>query len=546
MPVSPHATHARPATRAIAIAIAVALAIAPRAARAQAPAHPTDPDREALQTDSSPLAVDREYPAELMLPPVAALLQAERLARAGQHLEAALLLEAQWAATGDPRVGYHAARERSRAGQHALAMRHYTRLLGPGSALSLMARDHVTAQVASEYAQTRQVRLRLVEAVPGGVVDLPIDARRGAQITLELARGVDLPTEALVPGASLPLDLGTWNFRLEVPGYLPLTGQLIVDGTVEPPLRTLELVRRPVEVLLRFSPARAGRGADLRLTATDRFPSPKLERHVTGPTIQVTMTAGPWELEANNGRYRALQRLTITPQQGPIDVELRKSAEPPRFTRDRKLALGVLGYFTASYIVGIGLILGGASRESRIEKRNDALLTAEGLDPEKDTQPGAAALARIDAAYPTREYHHDLKVTSDIQGAGIQVSFAGIGAALSVLPVALGARKRVALIELGAGAALLTGGSVWLAHFVKTRAERLAPDARRITSSEFDRLTLSQLGASFFTGLGASLVLFPALALIVDAAKRRKAPRRFTLEPGPGPGLVGGSLRARF
>lgn len=521
--------------------------MAPRAARAQAPAYPTDPDREPLQTDSAPLAVDREYPAELALPPVAALLQAGRLARVGQHLEAALLLEAQWAATGDPRIGYHAARERSRAGHHALALAHLLRVLEQGATLSPAARDHVTAKLAEERAQTRQVRVRLVEAVPGGVVDLPPAALAGSTLGLTPA---DRPTDYLgftpIPGDPIGLDVRAWHLSVAVPGYLPRELDQSVEPGGETSTWTIELVRRPVEVLLRFSPARAGRGTQLRLTATDRYPSPILEHRATGPTTRVTMTAGLWELEASNGRYRALQRLTIAAQQGPIDVDLRKSGDPPRFTRDRKLALAMLGGFSASYVVGIGLILGGASKGSRIEKRNDALLTAEGLDPKADTQPDPAALARIDAAYPTRDYHRDLRATSRLQGAGIQVSFAGIGAVLSALPVVIGARKRVALIELGAGAALLTGGSVWLAHVVKTRAERLAPDARRITNSEFDKLTLGQLGASLLTGVGASLVFFPALALIVDAATRRKAQRRFTLEPGPGPGLVGGSLRARF
>ena len=79
------------------------------------------------------------------------------------------------------------------------------------------------------------------------------------------------------------------------------------------------------------------------------------------------------------------------------------------------------------------------------------------------------------------------------------------------------------------------------------RATALAPDARRITKSEFDDLNLRQFGASMITSVGIGLFTFSALALIVDAAKRRKTDRRnFTLEPGPGPGQVGGSLRAHF
>lgn len=130
----------------------------------------------------------------------------------------------------------------------------------------------------------------------------------------------------------------------------------------------------------------------------------------------------------------------------------------------------------------------------------------------------------------------------------MHVAIAGVGAALSVLPVALGARKRVAYIELGVGAALLGGGATWLTAFLSNRrAGLLAPDARRVTNSEFDQLSGAQLGASMLTGAGIGIVTFSTVGLIVDAALRRKAERRrFTLEPGPGPGHVGAGLRARF
>lgn len=555
--------HPRPATRALGIILGLALA-APTA-RAQSPAYPPDrdpayppdrdpaypPDRDPLQTDGQPLA-DPDVPPELVLPPVAAMLQAQRLARAGRHLEAALLYESLWASSSDLRLGYHAARERALAGHHAVALRHFQRVLELGTTLSEPTRAHLASKLASERAQTRTVRVRLVESVPGGLQDLPPAAFAGARLIVEAAHepGVAVLTVELGPGELLPLDLGAWVVRVEVPGYLPLAVQQTLDLAVADPTWQLELMRRPVAVDLRFSPPNALRDATLRLTATDRSPPPVIERPLTGPRTTVMLTTGPWQLEVGNLRYQATLPLTITPRQGPIDVVLRKRSRPadPRFTRDKKLVLGVLGGFGASYLVGIGLILGGASRESRAEKRNDALLTAEGLDPKKDVQPDPAALARIDAAYPTADYHRDMKLASTLNMAGVHVSIGGIGAAMAVLPVAMGARKRVAYIELGVGAAFLAGGSAWLATFLKHRAEVLAPDARRITKSEFDHLNITQLGVSMVNGLGIGLVTFSLIALIVDTAKRRRADRapRFTLDSGPGPGLVGGSLRARF
>ncbi len=557
----PRASHPRLATRAIALTLGLALVAPTAPAHAQAPVYPADispgrdpayppdipPDRDPLQVDSRPLA--DELPAELVLPPVAAMLQAQRLARAGNHREAALLFESLWAASNDLRLGYHAGRERSLAGHHALALRHLLRVRELATALPEAVRLHLAAKISSEQSQTRTVRLRIVES--GGLQDLPASALVGARLALEAARepGVDLLTEDIVHGHLLSLDIGHWILRLEVPGYLPLVVQQTVDPSAGEQTWLFELARRPVAVDLRFSPPGALRHATLRLTAGDRSPPPVIERPLTAPTTLVMLTTGPWQLEVSSPRYQASLALTVTPQQGPIDVLLSKRprSDAPRFNRDKKLALGVLLGFSASYVVGISLILGGSSRENRVEKRNNELLTAEGLDPEENNRPDPAALARIEAAYPTADYHRDLRISSGLGMAGVQVSIGGLGAAVAVLPVVLGARKRAAYIELGIGAAFLAGGSVWLASYLNKRATALAPDARRITKSELDDLSLRQLGASMITSVGIGLFTFSALALIVDAAKRRKADRRpFTLEPGPGPGQVGGSLRARF
>jgi hypothetical protein len=553
--VTPRASHPRLATRALALTLGLALA-APTA-HAQAPAYPQDSDRRTdIPQDRGPLQVDGrpladELPPELVLPPVAAMLQAQRLARAGDHLAAALLFESLWAASDDLRLGYHAARERSLAGHHALALRHFLRVLERAAALPESVRVHLAAHTTRERAQTRQVRLRLVEAVPGGVQDLPTNTITGARLILESAPepGDQRFTQGLVLGEPLALDPGPWILRLEVPGYVPIAVQQTVDPAAGEPTWTLEFERPQVSVLLRFSPPKAGPPMNVRLVATDRSPPPVFEQVAMSPTLRMIVTSGAWRLEVDTTRYQARQDLTLTPQSGPIDVLLgkRPRSAAPRFNRDRKLALGVLAGFGFSYLVGISLILGGSSRENRVEKRNNELLTAEGLDPEENRPPDPAALARIEAVYATADYHRDLRISSGLGMAGVQVSIGGLGAAVAVIPVVLGARKRAAYIELGVGAAFLAGGSVWLASYLKNRAAALAPDARRITKSELDDLSLRQLGASMITSVGVGMVTFSALALIVDAAKRRKADRqRFTLDPGPGPGQVGGSLIARF
>jgi hypothetical protein len=416
----------------------------------------------------------------------------------------------------------------------------------------LTAPDPAAAKIASEQAPTVTVRLRLVEAVPGGLQDLPAAALAGARLALEAAHepGAARLTTGVVPGQSLAVAPGVWIARLEVPGYLPLAVQQFALPGASESTWTLQLARPQVAVDLRLSPPRRARGATLRLIASDRSPPPVVERRILGPTTTVMLTTGTWQLAVDSPRYQANRVLTITARQGPIDVVLNKRARlspPPRFTRDKKFMLGVLASFAATYAIGVGLILGGSARASRIADRNDALLEAEGLDPTSDARPDPAALARIDAAYSTRSYHRDLRVVSDLSIAGVHVALGGLGAALAVLPVALGSRRRAAYIEIGVGAAFLAGGSAWLATHLRRRDELLAPDATRVTKAQFEHLTGSQIGASMLTGAGIGLVTFSTLALLV-ANKRRKAIRsdKVRLDAAPGPGLVGGAIRADF
>ena len=138
------ASSATPSTRRTSRGVALGLA----ATLAGGPVHAQEPAR------SPPLAVADE-PAEFVLP--AGLADDARdLARAGQHVAAALRFEAAAAATADIRLQYHAGLARSRAGHHALAWRHFNGVYERG--LADPAKQHIQAKIAAEQALAVPVR----------------------------------------------------------------------------------------------------------------------------------------------------------------------------------------------------------------------------------------------------------------------------------------------------------------------------------------------------------------------------------------------------
>lgn len=145
------------------VAVLVASLVAGQA-RAQDPDHPGDRERdtEAL----GPLAPVSELPLELTPPPRLEVLYAQRLGQAGRHAEEAEQLEALERELGDPRLLYHAAMARSRAGQHALALQQLTRLIERWGPMSGPLRAFLDAKIAAEQAQLVSVPVEPREPAP--------------------------------------------------------------------------------------------------------------------------------------------------------------------------------------------------------------------------------------------------------------------------------------------------------------------------------------------------------------------------------------------
>ncbi|MFY0541280.1 hypothetical protein [Nannocystis pusilla] len=101
------------------------------------------------------------------------------------------------------------------------------------------------------------------------------------------------------------------------------------------------------------------------------------------------------------------------------------------------------------------------------------------------------------------------------------------------------------MFELGLGGVLLAGGGGWLGFALGERERLLDHPELRVTAARLDRTDGQRIAAALFTGVGAGLVLFSGIALLHDAADRRKRARVRDRAVGR-PGLAGWSLAGRF
>ena len=170
----------------------------------------------------------------------------------------------------------------------------------------LTAPDPAAAKIASEQAPTVTVRLRLVEAVPGGLQDLPAAALAGARLALEAAHE---------PGAA------PWKTCPSCEAELPL-GASVCDfcGHVFARERSEKGVLTAFDCM-EFSPAH--RWIDTLALARKRFPGMAnsldalckrfkislTEREKHGALIDARLLAAVY-LELKGGRERSLELTT--------------------------------------------------------------------------------------------------------------------------------------------------------------------------------------------------------------------------------------------
>ncbi|MBZ5711305.1 hypothetical protein [Nannocystis pusilla] len=541
----------------VAVALALAVGGLPHSAGAEPTpgAEPTIEESLAQVVAEVEAEAQMELPAELVAPPVPALAEARQMEADLRFAEAARIYEAQWQATADARFLYHAAVAHARAGHHAVARRLHeqclTTMQGRG-APSQLAKRWLELAILREALATKRVYLTLVESLPGGLTAVPPGTLATARTVLRKlgAAGEAVPGDSFEIRGRLPdelrLDPGPWSVQVEVPGFVPQALQVVV-GDDSPPWQVV-LYRRKIVVDLRFSPERALRGAQLELQAVDHASPFALRRPLLGPTTTVTLTPGAWRLQVDARRHVADVNLAVGTGMGPIDVTLhrRRPVDDQRLVRDRKLVVGLLGTFAATYATSVVLLVLAASADTRAAKRDAAAHKGAGVDPKMPGEIEAAAAAAIEATYPAAQFHRDLEYAGDLHTAGAVLAGVGLGALLSGLPAASRAQRRAPVIELGLGAALLAGGGGWLGYALGERERLLADPDQRVLPSRLDRTDGHRIAASLFTGVGLGLVVFSGVVLARDAADRRKRARAITAAPWAAPGLAGWSLAGRF
>ena len=101
---------------------------------------------------------------------------------------------------------------------------------------------------------------------------------------------------------------------------------------------------------------------------------------------------------------------------------------------------------------------------------------------------------------------------------------------------------------MGLGAVLAAGGAAWLTVFERDRKALLSTTAdpsQRVTTGDLRPLGVARTGGSLLTGLGIGLVVFPAIALLTNAVKRRRE-QAIGFTPYMAPGQAGLAFHGRF
>lgn len=524
--------------------MALGLALPPASGRAQGPDEAAGLARPAVAANA--------MPASLALPELPVVNEVRPLILAGRNADAADRLYASFQASGDDRLLYHAALQRSAAGQHALALRCFEELLARGQ-IDAQARQHVEGLLALERGRVAAVRLRLVDGRSGQPVAPSVLSR--TQIEGRAAIESAAPRRFALSsygGEVLWLEPGAWILRIQAPGFRAV--ELRRSAIFGPNEDTWEVAFVPeqVAVTFRFEPTRALRDARLSLTPTDGSPARPIERPLDRGELTMVMTGGAWQLDVDARRHEAHQPLSVASGLAPVQVRLHRKAKSSRirgqqFERHEGLLVSLGMLSLVPLLAGAGLAVAGGVKQQRVIRRNETLVfgaLVEDASGDADMTPG---LDQVEADYATSRYHRDLLRSLNLGTAGVALIGGGIGAFTTGLVVSARAPRWAAWLQMGAGAALLAGGAVWLNSAIARRDARLAETdpERRITLSQLDPISGKTFGAGLLTGFGAGLVLYAGVALATDAAKKRRQ-RRYGLTPVTAPGFAGLRLHGSF
>jgi hypothetical protein len=494
--------------------------------------------------------VDLGDPAELVPPETPPVIAARRLADGGRFDAAAAAFEALARAQGDVRLRYQAGVMRAKAGQNALAARHFQAVLEQSGGLQGSARQYVADRLAAAQARLIGVRIAASEGVGGASVPAELLAR--AELRLEPVIGAADPGAVIVlanyGGEEVLLDRTPVVVHLAIPGYASVS-QLRSVGDGETTW-TLAVARQKVTVDLRFAPERGLRGAKLRISPTDGANVPAIDQTLEAPSLTVMLTSGNWQVDVTSRRHEAHTSLLVTPGMRVVQVDLqRRGRVGDQEFADRSDVISAVmgGGFILSALTGAGLLIAGGVKEQRARRRNDDVTQAALLGSADGG--GDPALTRVEEAYPTAALHRDIGRAFNLTTAGAVVAMSSTGALLAGLTVGARVKRRAAFLEMGVGALLTAGGAVWLAYTVDRQGALLAPTdpEERRSWSDLRSVSRHRAGSAIVLGMGAGLLFFPAIAVIGDAAHQRRMRRRgLSVAPSFGGDRAMVTLRGQF
>ncbi|HFE44159.1 MAG TPA: hypothetical protein ENJ18_01515 [Nannocystis exedens] len=455
------------------------------------------------------------------------LKTAEQLYKARKYVESARELESLWNDTGHPNALYNAALARFAAGHYAHTISYleaYVRDVkdAPQDALDL-------AQFQLEKAKSNSADVPIRIGPPDAVTDgVEIWARRRPSDTNDTRPDVILkvlpPAQGSPAARSIYLDEGTWSIESRSTNFVSQPQEITIAKQAKsaPPINfslSLDPKLRHVSFRIDVAPGTQLESAEVFLRpvgqdGTERKTQSCTIRPFEANECELIAPIGSWEVSASAPGFKHFRQvITVAKGQDRADFTLpmvsesavveAPPAEPvdvdvvPKRTRLR-MAAGLNASGLPIFVTGLGLAVYGSNTYDRTIS----------ADPADCSSPTDAYNCRVDTIKAIR-----------LRTAGLALVGTATGLFVTGLTAEFDVKKRVWYAELGAGGALLLGGTGWLAATSGALNRELKVDGAAPlwdqSAANIDRATNQRLAAAMFMGTGIGLVTGATVGLLV-------------------------------
>lgn len=477
--------------------------------------------------------------------PEARAEQAAALYQQRKYAEAAQILEDLWAQVHEPRDLFNAGLARLALGHRAHAIRYWELYLQQ-------------PQIPEDGRQQALERIKKAQAAATGIIVRPAPAALAEiGVTLAVTRvderrpdlTIDLPphaTEFSSGGRTLYLDPGKWQLKVSAPAYVTSTRDIQLKPGASGYVLDVPLAADPAfrVVTIQLEPADAvSAGAQVSLQKVTLGAEPVPCPLDKGGRCIARVEPGDWEVTVQaSGYQRHVEKLSLgAPGSANLAIALAPAqtaaASPPPEATPPVTAPPAEGAEALPPVV------------ERVPRKTRLRLSAGLITAGIPVFISGLAIA-VHGSNVYDEKKLTLKESGDLL-PGIRLRAAGtglMGAAVGLFATGLTAEYDVKpwvwWTELGVGAAALLGGATWVAvsstRWNSNRLDTLVCN----NNSGLDCFTAHRLGAGFFLGVGASLVVGATTGLLVQ--RKYPVPRRVSFSPTFGAGQGGVLLSGRF